>query len=470
MTANFTQGHALLIGVSRHKYHPHLDVPIAKADAEAVQTVLQNPDLCGYSQGQVTLLSDSEATRDGIVKALEDLSKIAEGQTIFLFFTGHGTLGTDGSYYLLTHDAKLTNNKVTSGTGLNEELLLEKLKGISARRCLMIFNACHSAHIGPETLTPKIPLSTLNPSGKTAHALLGTGEGRILIVACRKEQYSFFVPGAKTSIFTQKLVAALEGEATARNGYIGAFGLYEYLYHEVKEAVQTQYGKVQEPVLTAVHTVGSFPVALYRGATALGAFSEEASSLKDTAVEQITESKANRELHKFIQVDTGGGDIVGHDMNVGGDYIRASEGSAIAKGDHAQAVARGGVIVGGSVTGSIITGKQSQVMQDQQANEIAAAFAKIQAALTTLPLNPAQKLVAEATISAMKTEAQKGEQAEESTVHDWLSTLLQMAPDIGEVAIQTFLNPIHGLSVAFRKVAEKARDQQATKQDKGSTQ
>ena len=386
--ATFTQGQALLIGVGSHQYHSFLDVPITVNDAQAVQGVLQNPDLCGYPPEQVTLLTNEQATTAGILQALDNLSQLDADRTVFLFFAGHGALGTDGRYYLLTHDVKLTDNKVTAGTGLSEEELLEKLRTIPAKRCLMIFNACHSAHLGPGTLAPAASLSTLNPSGKTAHALLGTGEGRILIVAARKEQYSYFIPGAKNTFFTQKLVEGLEGEATANGGYIGVFGLYEYLYHEVKEAVQAKYEQVQEPVLTAVQMIGSFPVALYRGATSLGMFGEGTEGLVGTAVEQIAANKAARALRQTIKidtgggayiggnVDTGGGNFIGRDMNIHGDYVRrdkvggdkvagdkitVSGGGAVAKGKGATAVGERGVnIVDSKVEGPIITGDSSE--------------------------------------------------------------------------------------------------------------
>lgn len=487
MTTNFTQGNALLIGVGSHIHHPHLNVPITVADAQAVQAVLQNPDLCGYPQEQVTLLSNDQATKAGILKALDNLSQLAPDQTIFLFFAGHGALGTDGSYYLLTHDVQLTGNRVTAGTGISEEVLLEKLRAIPAKRCLMIFNACHSGHIGPDTLAGESALSTLNPNGKTAYALLGTGEGRILIVAARKEQYSYFVPGAKTTIFTQKLAEGLEGEASASGGYIGVFGLYEYLYHEVKETVQAKYGEVQEPVLTAVQMVGSFPVALYHGAATLGAFAEEADALADTAAEQITTNKADRALRQTIKIDTGGGSyiggkvdtgggaFVGRDMTVRGDYIKGdkvggdkvggdkitvSGSGAVAKGKGATAVGERGVHVGGNVGGSIVTGDNNQITQGGSLPEIAAAFSQIQEALSAAQLPPSQKLVAETVVDNLQAEAEKGELAEESVIQSWLTTLLQMAPDIGEVAIQTFLNPVKGLAMVFQKVAQKAQEQQ----------
>lgn len=342
---NFRQGHALLIGVGSHQHHPHLDLPITVRDAQAVQAVLQNPALCGYPASQITCLSHAQATTAGILQALTALSQLASDQTLFLFFAGHGALGTNGRYHLLTHDVQLEGSRVKAGTGLSEELLLEKLRAIPAQRCLLLFNACQSGSIGPQTLGPEEGLSTLNPSGPTAHALLGSGAGRILITASQQEQYAYFRNEAKHTFFGQKLVDGLKGDAPSRTGFIGAFGLYEYLYHEVKEAAEAE-GVLQEPVLTAVQTVGSFPVALYRGATALGTFAEGAAGLEGTAVESISAEKANRACRQMTQTGQGAVNI--------GDNAQFSGPTAI--GNNARAIGNRGVYVEGDVTGHIQTG------------------------------------------------------------------------------------------------------------------
>lgn len=44
----FIHGHALIIGVGSYQYEPRLNVPITEADAEAVATVLRDPQSCGY--------------------------------------------------------------------------------------------------------------------------------------------------------------------------------------------------------------------------------------------------------------------------------------------------------------------------------------------------------------------------------------------------------------------------------------
>ena len=48
----FNEGHALVIGVGSHQFHPQHDVPITVRDAKAVRDILIDPDTCGYPQAQ----------------------------------------------------------------------------------------------------------------------------------------------------------------------------------------------------------------------------------------------------------------------------------------------------------------------------------------------------------------------------------------------------------------------------------
>lgn len=364
---SFKTGHALIIGVGTHANHPELDVPITVADATAVKQTLEAPDWCGYPSQQVTFLAEARATQVNILAALDQLSYVSPEATVFIFFAGHGGLGTDGNYHLLSHDVRVSGERVISGTAVSEASLLQKLRAIPAERCFLIFNACHSAHIGSQALgtVASIPSYTLNLPRKTTHALLGTGAGRILIVASKADQCAYFTPGEAQTVFTKALLDGLRGGAVNRQGYVGAFGLYEYLYHEVREMVQMRYQRQQEPVLTAIHAVGSFPIALYRGASLLGLFAETDDDLADTAVDRITVSRAQRTFNQSIGIDTGnrfsvGGDYIEGDKiggdKVAGDKISVSGGGALAWGDKSTAVGAGGVVTSGSVSAPIVTG------------------------------------------------------------------------------------------------------------------
>lgn len=222
----FEQGRALIVGVGTHQHHPGIDIPITVADAEAVANVLRDANACSYPPEQVQPLHKSDATKAGILSALDDLAaRTGVGDTVFLFYCGHGALGTDGNYYLVSHDARLEGSRVAAGTGVSEGELLQKLRNIKAQRMLMIFNACHSGNISPALGVGQEALEASNPGENAGAALLGTGQGRIIIVACHEQQVSYIGKGPLT-IFTQALVDGLRGKGVRNsNGFISAFSL-----------------------------------------------------------------------------------------------------------------------------------------------------------------------------------------------------------------------------------------------------
>jgi hypothetical protein len=284
----FTQGHALLIGVGSYRHQPQLNVPITAADAEAVAAVLREPAFCGSPESQVTLLRDATASRESIIAALDALAAQASGgDTVFLFFCGHGDYGDDGDYYLTTHDTRLQNCKVISGSGLRQSELIERLRAIKAKRLLLLVNACHSGELAPTLGPGHAPYTGMAVPAQTTAALLATGEGRVIITACREEQVSYIGNGTLT-LFTQALVDGLHGHGTSSNrGYLSAFDLYTHLYFSVEGAVRQKYGVTQEPELTVLKGVGPFAVALYRGATALGEVEGTGAPLAGTALHEV---------------------------------------------------------------------------------------------------------------------------------------------------------------------------------------
>lgn len=313
----FSQAHALLIGIGSYAHAPQLNVPITAADANAVATVLRDPQYCGYLPEQVALLSAAAASRDGLLAALDRLAaRVGEGDTVFVFYAGHGEYGDDG-YYLTTHDTQLAGRKVAVGTGIREAELIAKLRAIKAKRLLLVVNACHSGEISP-VLTPGEELLTGTPlPPQVSAALLGTGEGRVVISACRESQYSFIGPGPLT-LFTQALVDGLQGKGVSSNrGYISVFELYTHLYfaldeavpRKVSAAVRQRYGEKQEPELTILKGVGPFAVTLYRGATTLGDFDASGAPPEGTAVREVNPAYAQAMQRQHQQSISGNAQV-----------------------------------------------------------------------------------------------------------------------------------------------------------------
>ncbi len=334
---SFPHGHALLIGVGTHQYHAGLNVPITVADAKAVADVLQDSNYCGYPSKQVRVIHDGSATKAGILSALDELaSQTTTDDTVFLFYCGHGALGTDGNYYLVSHDAKVQGRRVVANTGVSEGELLAKLKALAAQRVLLIFNACHSGNISPTLALEPESLDGSNPDEVSAMALLGTGQGRIFMIACREQQLSYIGKGP-TTIFTKALIDGLQGKGVGNNhGFISAFSLYEHLYETVREIAQAEYNATQEPELTILKGVGPFAVSRFKGASTLGGFDESEPVPEAMAVREVRPLQSERIFaQRTVQtgggayirgnVNTGGGDFVGRDKVVHGDDVRGDK-------------------------------------------------------------------------------------------------------------------------------------------------
>lgn len=348
----FSCGYALVIGVGTYAHMSWANIPISATDAEAVKQLLSNPNLCGYPPEQVTFLHDQTSRRSDILDALDALAqKTTTEDTTLVYYCGHGEYGTDGDYYVTTHDTEQASGlKVKKGTGISEGELLAKLRAIPAKRFLLLFNTCHSGE-----LSPNLGIGTEGRSfgdiplpPNSAEAVLSTGEGRIMIAACRPEQKSYIGTG-KLSIFTQALVDGLSGKGYVGNnaGYVSAFGLYEHIYLSVKEAAAT-LGQIQEPELTVLRGVGPFPVSLYRGATDLGTFDRQEPLPEATAAREIEPSQSERRLRQLMR-------SVSYQAELHGS-------GAIAQGRDNVVAGERGVAIGGNVQGgAIITGDNNVV-------------------------------------------------------------------------------------------------------------
>src|SRR6266508_6010538 len=324
----FPNGHALLIGVGAYAHLPHWHVPTTMHDAQAVAAALRDPQYCGYPEAQVMLLSDAAADRAAVLAALDSLmARTSQDDTIFLFYSGHGHFGEDGAYYLTTHDTQLTAaRRVVADTAVSQGELIARLQALPARRMLLIFHACHAGALSPTLGDDTAPVSGENLPAQLGAAILATGEGRIIVTACRENQYAYVGDGERT-IFGQALVDGLQGKGTtSQRGYLSAFDLYTQLYFAVGEAVQRvpielrrRYSERQEPELTVLKGVGPFAVALYPGATTLGSFSAPQSLAEGMAVREVSEAYSRAMLQQISA--SGGGDAAGRDIvKPRGDY------------------------------------------------------------------------------------------------------------------------------------------------------
>jgi len=81
---------ALVVGINRYRSSKIPQLEYAEADARAMAKALGR---LGFPKGNVRLLLGSKATRDEVIRILEeDLNpKMGEDDRLFLYFSGHGS-------------------------------------------------------------------------------------------------------------------------------------------------------------------------------------------------------------------------------------------------------------------------------------------------------------------------------------------------------------------------------------------
>lgn len=255
---------ALLVGIDDYRHVSRLEGPVNDARAMASFAVR---DL-GFAPRDVKLLLNEEATRDGILTAIEEwlVEGTRPGDEVFLFFSGHGFQqpDTDGDEEdrldetLVPVEAFVTAGKVVKGMITDDEIaaLLDRL---SDRRVRVVIDACHSGtstrsvggdwrHVKTPRLPDGSPIRVARTRGVAGDASISHSAsfndsgaqgnpGLTVWTAVRAEQKALVdveageEPG---SVFTRRLLwGARDRKADwDRDGVVTATELHEYVLGE----------------------------------------------------------------------------------------------------------------------------------------------------------------------------------------------------------------------------------------------
>jgi hypothetical protein len=176
---------------------------------------------------------------------------------------------------------------------------------------------------------------------------------------------------------------------------------------------------------------------------------QEVGKVKGTVVGQALDGdqlpSRSTTTQKIDSVEKGGvvvGASIGEGQQIGGSR---QYGDSIHVGD-----------IKDSSNVAIGKGNRISVTHGISAEAIAKAFAPLLQAVQAKAESP-EKTMAQTAVQGLESEAVKGEAADEGKVQKWVDFLGDMAPDIWEVAVDTFTNPVKGISTVFKKVAERAK-------------
>lgn len=245
MTATFTHGYALVIGVGA-------DLPVTVEDANAVADLLRDAGRCAYPSENVTLLSSQQARREPILAALDALASRASGNpdaTVIVYFSGHGLDTPQGHLVPFGYDISDLDNTAIPGP-----LFSEKLRAIQAKKLLVLLDCCHAAGQA-EAKAPPLPQTAL-----PARALqeLERGSGRVVIASSRKDEISH--TGHPYSAFTNAVLQALAGYgAFEQDSYARVLDLAMYVGRMVPNRTHDK----QHPIIKVSNLEDNFALAYY---------------------------------------------------------------------------------------------------------------------------------------------------------------------------------------------------------------
>lgn len=234
--------HIFAIGINDYQNNS-LDLGYARSDAEAIVAAIKQDKQQLFNEVHVTSLFDADATKENILKSLDDLTaKVGINDVFIFYYAGHGSVADGRFFFIPTETSRLFDIKNLQKTALEATVLQEKFKDIKALKQVIIMDACQSGE-SVELLAQRGSVE------EKAIAQLSRSAGIHVLASARGDQYASEFKELKHGLFTYVLLKALEGEAdgTPKEGKVTLYELKSYLDDQVPEISMEYKGKPQYP-------------------------------------------------------------------------------------------------------------------------------------------------------------------------------------------------------------------------------
>ncbi len=246
--------YVLAIGVADYLDDDY-DLSFAAKDAADLVRTVEAGGRELYRDVAVRLLTDGEATRDGILDGLDWIRRATTAKDVaMVFLAGHGLTDHDGDYYFLPHDGDTARLTRTAVPYFNFRKTLSTIAG----KALFFFDTCYAGKaVGSPTRRGGVPVDV----AQVANDLSSAENGVVVFASSSGRQFSLEDPAWGNGAFTKALVEGLSGKADYQaNGVITVNELDLYLAERVKQLT----GGWQTPTTAKPQTVPDFPIALTR--------------------------------------------------------------------------------------------------------------------------------------------------------------------------------------------------------------
>ncbi len=237
----------MAVGVDRYRI-PELALRFAAADAKTVAETVREGATGLFAATEVTVLTDEAATKEGILAALDRLSReIGPQDTFLLYLAGHGVkTEPDERFLFLPQDVSDASSwNALRRQGLSDEALVGALSRIRARNGFLFMDTCYAGQVAVDAL-----------------ASVGNETGRYLLTASTSLQEALDSYDDQNGVFAVAVREALTGRAGRdERGVVTALALGEYVSRRVG-VLAREKGHAQDAVFrTAQRDLRGFPVA-----------------------------------------------------------------------------------------------------------------------------------------------------------------------------------------------------------------
>lgn len=219
---------ALLIGVSEYDYDLN-PLPGALKDVDAMQRVLQHPDMGDFSPNNIEVLKNPQIPNMGM-EIEKIFSNCQKHDLVLLYFSGHGIKDDNGNLYLASSQTcKHPNGQLITSSTVAASFIHNIMDKSLSKRQVIILDCCFSGAFA-RGMTVK------NDGNVDIKNQLG-GEGRAVLTSSTSTQYSFEEQASNHSIYTRFLVEGIEnGKADLDgDGVISVDELHEYTRTRMQE-------------------------------------------------------------------------------------------------------------------------------------------------------------------------------------------------------------------------------------------
>jgi WD40 repeat protein len=238
----------LAIGISDYQRKEYR-LGLAAKDARDFSAALEKQAGMLYADVSVRTLTNSDATRDAILKGLEWLARSVGANDIgMLFLAGHGLNDAGGRYYFLPHEG---NHERLATTAVSESSVRETL-GKMRGKALLFIDTCFAGNALGSFRSASRELARL------ANELASSENGVVVFASSSGRQLSEENDEWGNGAFTKSVIEGMSGKADlTRTGRITFKALDFYVSEEVRRLTSGR----QTPVTISPAGVPDFTVA-----------------------------------------------------------------------------------------------------------------------------------------------------------------------------------------------------------------